>query len=192
MSIANRYVIDKDTRTQTVIDTMDTPNNNFSHSNNKVKEYMSSEDVKQFNQLLIDKSLNENTCKRYSGFNDYDKIKEEIVEYFKLCDRYNTIPTVTSLGCYLGISESNIILNSEDKTCPIRDNLKSALITCHTVLQNATIDGVVNSVLYIYLSKAQYGLNDNTVITFNTNNDNTISTSSTMKALQQQIELEKK
>ena len=77
-------------------------------NNNKSKEYMSNPQVKEFNREIRKKVFNSSGVGRPYAFESRDKLEEEIMKFFELCDRTNTIPTVVNLSVWLGCNRDTI------------------------------------------------------------------------------------
>ena len=162
----------------------------------RLSEYLSQDNVKEYNQILIDKSFRNlgNTNGHYKQiFKSNDECIEECTGYFKLCDKYNMIPTISSLCLYIGMSRDTIYesINNPNKYS-YSFILKNAVDTCHYMNESGAINGNINAVLYMFLSKNYYGLKDTQDISIKANNqDNTINTN-TMDIIKEQIENEKR
>lgn len=168
------------------------PNSNKS----KMSEYLSKDNVKSFNRIVVSKSFEKLEEKRKNKsqqiFNNYSECMEEIESYFKLCDQYDIIPTIASLSLYLGVNRDTIYtMANNPKTYVCSDILKTAIATCQAYHENAFMSGEVPPVAFIFYAKNYYNMKDQTDVRFNQDNqDNNISTQS-IDALKQQIENEK-
>ena len=72
-------------------------------------------------------------------------------------------------------------------TSPFSGVLKNVINICHSYLENGAVDGKVNGVLYMFLSKNYFGLKDDKNITVTPATSEPVNTPATMDALQQQI-----
>lgn len=167
-------------------------------SKSKMSEYLSQENVKSFNRIVVSKNFDKLHEKKRNGYNqqifqNYDECLEEVEGYFKLCDTYDIIPTIASLSLYLGIHRDTIYtMANNPKTYICSDILQSAIQTCQGYHEQAFMSNEISPVSFIYYSKNYYGLKDTTDVRFNQdNNDNTI-TSDSISAIKQQIENEQK
>ena len=176
-------------------------NNGFSSiSGEKTRAWLTDNERLNFHRIVSNKVFQAETLARRlrvktGRLSDvYDEqLVNDIIDYFKLCDDYKVIPTVATLGCYVGMSQNDLkrFADYEKSQGLSRCVVKAACDLCHSYLQEMAIDGVLNSVLYIFLSKAQFDLNDNTVITFkNEPGELEKPKSETLKAIQEQLKLE--
>lgn len=151
--------------------------------NKQTRNYMSQENVKEFSKEFMPKAL---TGRPYK-WDDVDKLCEEIGGYLELCTRTNVIPTITSLATWLHCNRDTIYAHSNNPNSPFSDVLKNVINICHSYLENGTVDGKVNAVLYMFLSKNYFGLKDDKNITITPTTNADINTPATMEALQKQI-----
>ena len=157
------------------------------YDNKTRKSYMAQPNVKEFNKTFIPKAL---TGRPYK----WDKVEDltsELIEYFELCDKTSTVPTITSIATLLHCNRDTIYAHANNPNSPFSDVLKNVINVCHSSLENGAIDGKVNSVVYIFMGKNYFGLRDDKNITVTPSSDQaTITSSETMEALQKQIEEE--
>lgn len=194
--MANNYARDNTTikdREEIVIN----KNNPINSSKHKMSDYLSQDNVKSFNRIVVSRNFEKlhDKHKRKATepiFNDYDECLEEVEGYFKLCDTYNIIPTIASLSLYLGIHRDTIYtMANNPRTYKCSDIVKSAIATCQAYHESAFMSNEISPVSFIFYSKNYYGLKDTTDVRFNQDNtDNTISSDS-MIAIREQIENEK-
>ena len=151
-------------------------------SNKKTSNYMSQENVKAFNKVFVPRAL---TGRPYA-FESVEKLEKDLGEYFKLCDETNTIPTVTAIGAWLHCDRDTIYNHANNPNSPFFGVLKNTINICHCFLENGAVDGKVNSVLYMFLSKNYFGLKDDKNITVTPATDS-VNTPATMEALQKQL-----
>lgn len=163
---------------------------------NKMTEYLSRDNVKAFNRIVVSKNFDKlhekKKNRREPIFNNYDECLEEVESYFKLCDQYNIIPTIASLSLYLGIHRDTIYtMANNPRTYVCSDVMKSAIQTCQGYHEQAFMSNELSPVAFIFYGKNYYNLKDTTDVRFNQDNtDNTISSDS-MIAIKEQIESEK-
>lgn len=169
--------------------------NTISGNKSKLSEYMSNPNVKKFNSIITSKSFerlhNSNSNGRPCAFSSREECLEEVEDYFKLCYECNVIPTIASLALYLGLNRDTLYNYANNpKIYKFSDVLKNAIDTCQSYQEGAVLDGSIQAVPFIFLSKNYYGLKDTTDISFNNQqNDNTVN-SGTMDAIKEQIALE--
>ncbi len=155
-------------------------------NNSKSREYMANPNVKEFNQALRTKAFSK--IGRPYAFKNKEELENDITKFFELCDRTNTIPTVVNLSVWLGCNRDTIYAHANDSNSPYSDIFKSVLNMFHGTLENSTISGAVNPVLYMFLSKNYFGMRDDKNINIApATNDTTINSQETMTALQKQL-----
>ena len=188
-----RYRTTKEEREKMVIDRGNPTNS----SKSKMSEYLSQDNVKSFNRIVIsrnfDKLEERHKNKSQQVFNNYDECLCDVEDYFKLCDKYNIIPTIASMSLYLGVNKETIYQYANNpKMYECSNILKTAIQTCQAYHENAFISGEIPPVAFIFYAKNYYGMKDQTDVRFNQDNqDNTILNSNTMETIKEQIELEK-
>ena len=157
-------------------------------TNNKARQsYMAQPNVKAFNREFVSKAL---TGRPYR-WNSVEELNCEIAEYFDLCERTDTVPTITSLCGWLHCERSTFYEHCNNPNSPFSHTLKNVLTICHSFLENGTIDGKINPVTFIFLGKNYFGLRDDKQITVApTDSKAQINTQETMDAIQKQIEEE--
>ena len=161
----------------------------------KLSEYLSQENVKCFNRIVVSKNFDrlreETKLGRKQIFSSNEECLNEIEDYFKLCDKYDMIPTIASLSLYLGVNRETLYNYANNhKSYTFSNIVKSAIDTCQSYQETAVLDGTIQSVPFIFLSKNYFGLKDQTDVNISANNqDNTIN-SNTMATIKEQIAME--
>ena len=171
-------------------------NNPINSSKHKMGEYLSKENVKSFNRIVVSKNFDKlhdrKNKKSNQVFQNYDECLSEVEGYFKLCDTYDIIPTIASLALYLGIHRDTIYtIANNPKTYEVSDILQSAISTCQAYHEGAFLSNEISPVSFIFYAKNYYGLKDTTDVRFNQNDNNNTINSDSMMAIKQQIENEK-
>lgn len=157
------------------------------YDNKSRQSYMAQPNVKEFNKTFIPKALTGRPFK----WNSVEELGSELKEYFELCDKTSTVPTITAIATWLHCHRDTIYAHANNSNSPFSDILQNVISICHTSLENGAIDGKVNSVVYIFMGKNYFSLTDTKNITVTPSSDQaTISSSETMEALQKQIEEE--
>lgn len=188
-----RYKTTKEEREKMVIDRGNPTNS----SKSKMSEYLSQDNVKSFNRIVIsrnfDKLEERHKHKSQQVFNDYNECLCDVEDYFKLCDKYNIIPTIASMSLYLGVNKETIYQYANNpKMYECSNILKTAIQTCQAYHENAFISGEIPPVAFIFYAKNYYGMKDQTDVRFNQDNqESNILNSNTMETIKEQIELEK-
>lgn len=154
--------------------------------NKNTRAYMAQENVKEFNKEFMPRALVGRPCR----WDNVEELCNDIGEYLDLCDRTSVIPTITAMATWLHCSRDTIYSHANNPNSQFSDILKNAINICHSFLENGAVDGKVNSVLYMFLSKNYFGLKDDKNITVTPATNTDTNTPATMEALQKQIELE--
>lgn len=150
------------------------------------RSYMEQPNVKAFNKKFYKQAL----IGRPLTWNSVEELEEQLMEYFKLCDETATIPTITAIATWLHCSRELIYRHANDENSPFHDTLKNVINICHTSLENGAVDGKVNSVVYIFMGKNYFNLEDSKNITVTPATSNSTNSQETMDAIQKQIEEE--
>ena len=150
------------------------------------RSYMEQPNVKAFNKKFYKQAL----IGRPLTWNSVEELEEQLMEYFKLCDETATIPTITAIATWLHCSRELIYRHANDENSPFHDTLKNVINICHTSLENGAVDGKVNSVVYIFMGKNYFDLEDSKNITVTPATSSTTNSQETMDAIQKQIEEE--
>lgn len=162
---------------------------------NKMTEYLSQDNVKKFNRIVVSKNFDKLHDRKKSGrkqaFENYTQCLDEVEGYFKLCDEYDIIPTIASLALYLGVHRDTIYtIANNPKIYEFSDVMKSAIATCQGYHEQAFMSNQISPVAFIFYGKNYYNLKDTTDVRFNQDgNDNSISSDS-IDAIRAQIENE--
>lgn len=157
-----------------------------SYNNKSRQSYMAQPNVKEFNKIFVKKSLVGRPCR----FDSVEYVEKELIDFFELCDRTNTVPTITAIASWLHCSRDTIYAHANNPNSQFSDVFKNVINVCHTSLENGAVDGKVNSVVYIFMGKNYFGLKDDKNITVTPSQNSTINTQSTMDAIQKQLEEE--
>lgn len=159
--------------------------------NSKSTSYMAIPDVKEFNKEMQKRIFTNSNGGRPYAFKSVEWVEEQLVGFFELCERTNTVPTIVNLALYLGVHRDTIYAHANDKNSPYSDILSNCITYFHSVMENGVLAGKINPVTYIFLGKNYFGLKDAKDITVTpTSNSSQINSSDTMEAIQKQIEEE--
>lgn len=162
-----------------------------------MSEYLSKDNVKAFNRIVVSRNFEKLEEKHKTNnnqvFKNYDECKNDIEDYFKLCDKYDIIPTIASMSLYLGTSRETLYtIANNPKTYEFSDILKSAIATCQAYHENAFMSNEISPVAFIFYAKNYYNMKDQTDVRFNQDNQNdTTLNNNTMQIIKEQIESEK-
>lgn len=165
--------------------TIETKRGNM-YNNKSRQQYMAQPNVKEFNRVVVKKAL---TGRPYR-WDSVEELEKELIDYFSLCDRTDTVPTVTGVATWLHCSRDTIYAHANNPNSIFSDILKNVISACQLSLENGAIDGKVNSVVYIFMGKNYFGLKDDKNITVTPSQNTSINTQSTMDAIQKQLEEE--
>ena len=183
-----RYRTTKEEREQMVINRGNPTNS----SKSKMSEYLSQDNVKSFNRIVVsrkfDKLEEKHKKKSQQVFDNYDECLNDVGDYFKLCDKYNIIPTIASLSLYLGVNKETIYQYANNpKMYECSNILKTAIQTCQAYHENAFMSGEIPPVAFIFYAKNYYGMKDQTDVRFNQDQNNDTISSDSVSALKEQI-----
>lgn len=154
-------------------------------SKNKLSQWLSEENVKSFNKILLDK-----TFRNHVALEDTNALEKELFDYFQACYDYEMVPTISSMSCWLGVNR-NVIYEVVANKGKNGDILSQAVDFCHSLNENGALSGSINSVLYMFLSKNYYGMQDNSTLNLTTGIQNpTINNEATMRVIQEQLAIE--
>lgn len=152
--------------------------------NNKTRQsYMAQPNVKEFNKTFVKKALIGRPCR----FDSVEYVENELVEFFELCDKTNTVPTITAIASWLHCSRDTIYSHANNPNSIFSDVFKNVINVCHTSLENGAVDGKVNSVVYIFMGKNYFNLRDDKNITVTPADTSTFNSKETMDAIQKQL-----
>lgn len=185
--MANRNKITKEQATEKLLAIK--PNNN----QNKLSQFLKQENVKEFNRVLYSKAFLDMQGYKPFCIESEEICRKECQEFFELCLKYDIIPSIACLAVYLRVDKETIYSNMNNPNSPVSNCLKNAVNVCHSLQEESTLHGNVNPVLYMFLSKNYYGLQDTNTLNLTSQlTDNTVNTNNTMKIIQEQILLENK
>lgn len=152
---------------------------------NKVTQWLEEPNVKAFNKILLEKAF-----MKHFSLTEPNVLKEELQKYFECCYDNAIVPTISSMSVWLGVNKDTIYSNIANKS-NVADVLSQAVNFCHSLNENGAISGSINSVLYMFLSKNYYGMQDNSTLNLTTGlQDTTVNNTNTMKVIQEQLALE--
>ena len=171
------------------IENKDTKKNN-AIVNKGSSAYLSQENVKQFNREMQKRVFGTKIGRPYA-FSNLDELQEQMQEYFDLCTNQQVVPTITSLALWLGVDRDRIYDHANNPNSPFSGVMKNTINYLHSIMQSGTIDGKINPVTYIFISKNDYGMRDDKNITVTpTISDSKVNSQETMDAIQKQLQEE--
>lgn len=157
-----------------------------SYNNKSRQAYMAQPNVKAFNKVMFKKAITGRPFK----FDNVENLEKEIIDYFTLCDKTDTVPTVTGIATWLHCDRDTLYNHANNPNSPFSACCKSAIRSCQLSLENGAVDGKVNSVVYIFMGKNYFGLKDDKNITVTPATTTMANSQETMDAIQKQIEEE--
>ena len=175
-----RRITTQEERLQMIIDKEKNKSPQMIGKTNKLSEYLSQENVKEFNKIMVNKALTsrvKNSRGMPQSFDNEEELKEEIAYYFRCCEEYQIIPTISNMVLFLGIDKETLYASLDSNVYKYSNHLKNAIQICQGFNESAFLSGTIPPLSYIFLSKNYYGMQDNTNVIFNNNiNDNTTNT----------------
>ena len=164
-------------------------NSRGSSTNNKsATSYMSQPNVQEFNRQMQRRIFNSTGIGRPYAFGSIEQLESDIAEYLDVCNNTQTVPTITSLALWLKVDKTTIYEHANNSNSPFSPILKNVITYCHSIIQNGTVEGKINTVTYIFISKNDYSMRDDKNITVSPSSDKqTINSSETMDAIQKQL-----
>lgn len=154
-----------------------TPTNQLAKSN-----YLDRPETREFHSIVRRKSMFANrTC-----LNSVDDMKNEILEYFDLCDKYDVTPVVVGLANFLGLSKRHLyeIGNDSSEFSPI---VQKAIEFIAEMQEDAALRNSINSVAWIFTAKNHLGMSDNQTITLKPDTGEAQNRADTLNALQEVV-----
>lgn len=180
--------VEKSIRHNQVVNNYQTPKNR-----SKLQEYLSRDNVKEYNSIIIDKSFRNLGGQPRKFTQGYNECKEEVEDYFKTCMRLEMIPTITALCLWLGCSTDTLYTYAKNKQMyEYGDILKNAIDVCKLCNENGAIEGGISPQVFALLASNYYGLNTSQQLEIKPVIDNQVNNANTMKIIQEQIALENK
>lgn len=175
-----RRITTQEERLQMVIDRENNKTPQGASKTNKLSEYLSQENVKEFNKIMVNKAF-EKRVKNSRGmpqcFDNVEELEKELAYYFRCCEEYQIIPTISNMVLFLGIDKETLYASLDSNIYKYSHHLKNAIQICQGFNESAFLSGTIPPLSYIFLSKNYYGMQDNTNVIFNNNiNDNTTNT----------------
>lgn len=164
-----------------------TPIKGNSYNNKARQSYMAQPNVKEFNRTFVKKALTGRPCM----FDSVEYVENELLDFFELCDKTNTVPTITAIASWLHCDRDTIYYHANNPNSQFFGVFKNVINVCHTSLENGAVDGKVNSVVYIFMGKNYFNLRDDKNITVSPSSDKQlINSAETMDAIQKQLQEE--
>lgn len=178
-----RYLTSKEQRTQDTINkSLNAPTVSFGNVN-QLSSFLAEENVKEFNTIMYARAFSFNT----HAVEDREACIRECVEYFNLCNKYNMIPTISSLCVYIGLSTTQLYGNISNPNCEYKDVLSEAVKVCHMVNENGALAGKIPVTLFQFLSTNYYGLKNTQEVSIKPINTGEVDNQETLKVIEEQL-----
>lgn len=88
----------------------------------------------------------------------------EITEMFMYCDEKKILPKKTTLGLWLGLDITTLDEWENNPMNPFNEIIKKANEICNEMMLNKAAEGRLNPILYFFIAKNWYGMQDKTEI----------------------------
>ena len=109
--------------------------------------------------MNIDKKLG-----RPLSYSSPQELSRQIGEYIQYCSDKDLVPINSGLALWLGIDHGTMVDWRDNPANPFSPILKKASELFHSFAQQKTLDGQINPILYMFLSKNYWGMSDKTEI----------------------------
>ena len=188
MGYSRRDYTTKEERINQVLDKGNPTNSKL----NKVVEYMSQPNIKDFNAIVVSKSfdkLKKSKTGRPQLFASREECIEEVEGYFKLCYDYNVLPTISSMALYLGMNRQYLYDTISTQTSDFCDILKNAVDTCQSYQELPALDGTLSAPTWIFTAKNYFNMKDTQDVNLSATNQPQTNPN-TLNAIKDQIALE--
>ena len=160
---------------------------------NKLVEYMSQPNIREFNAIVVSKSF-ERLRKRPKGrpmtYGSREECLEEVEGYFKLCHEYNVLPTISSMALYLGFTRESLYEYARNDAFDLTDILKNAIDTCQSYQEAPALDGTLSAPTWIFTAKNYFNMKDTQDVSISATNTPQTNPN-TINAIKEQIQLER-
>ena len=159
---------------------------------NKLVEYMSQPNIREFNAIVVSKSFERLRNKpkgRPMTYTSREECLEEVEGYFKLCHEYNVLPTISSMALYLGFTRESLYEYARNDAFDLTDILKNAIDTCQSYQEAPALDGTLSAPTWIFTAKNYFNMKDTQDVNVSATNQ-TQNNPNTINAIKEQIALE--
>ncbi len=93
-----------------------------------------------------------------------ETLREEIFRFASFCDETGTVPTRPAMALWLGTTSCQIGRWKNDNTNPFSITIKKAEELFHQFILEKTMQGSINTLLYFFLGKNWFGMQDKTEV----------------------------
>lgn len=98
------------------------------------------------------------------SYSSPQEVSKQIGEYIQYCSDKELVPINSGLALWLGIDSQTMSEWRDNPANPFSVILKKASELFHSFAQQKTLDGQINPILYMFLSKNYWGMSDKTEI----------------------------
>ena len=117
------------------------------------------------NYYIFEHGLNiEKKMGRPLSYSSPEELSRQIGEYIQYCSDKDLVPINSGLALWLGIDSHTMNEWKDNPANPFAPILKKASELFHSFAQQKTLDGQINPILYMFLSKNYWGMSDKTEI----------------------------
>lgn len=97
-------------------------------------------------------------------YDNVDMFNNQIYDFVKYCSENNIVPTRPGLALWLGTTSCQISRWKSDPTCILSESVKKAEELFHQFILQKTLSGSVNTLLYFFISKNWFDMQDKTEV----------------------------
>lgn len=169
--------------------------NNTPHRVISSTGYFSQENVKEFQKEMITHVFKTPANKpkgRGGWFAAPEELEEELEKYFTLCVKYEAVPTISALACWLRCNRDIIYEHARNTNSPFQELCKRAIDYCHMALEMGASESKVNSVAYIFQGKNYFGMKDTQDVRIQAPETEQVNAENSLNALREQMTKESK
>lgn len=188
-SAAGSYKLTKEERTDKALEVTRQVMDGHKNQTNALQKsnYLDKPETREFHRIVRRKSmLDKRTC-----LDSVDNMKNEILEYFGLCDEYDVVPVVVGMANYLGLT-TGMLYELANGTSEFAWVIKRGIDFIHELQESATLRNAINPVSFIFCAKNYFGMSDSQTITLKNGGNATEDRSASMEALQDMIDAQNK
>lgn len=97
----------------------------------------------------------------YASVDSFDR---EVFDFARFCDENKVTPTRPAMALWLGVTSNTLARWKEDNTNPFSNSIKRAEELFHQFILEKTMQGSINTLLYFFLGKNWFGMQDKTEV----------------------------
>lgn len=165
--------------------------NSKGYSVSKVSKFLSDENVKAYEDILYEKTINNILMNNYTAISE-EELKMEMVEYLKLTQLCKQIPTPTGLAAYTGITVKTLAGYKNNPDSKYHTIVCNFYELCHDTTLMAAMDGTVSTNLMALLGKSWFDMDNSTKLELSIPLNSRVCESDSIKVIEEQLLLEDK